>query len=141
MNQMGKSALRDNGRRASVIGLGIAAAVCMTVSPAQAASWSSSLSGVTNGFESRRWSDDGGATNIQFTGCTSDGGVVNVTLHKDLSFQPDPYYSTAAFTNCLNGTNATSSGNWGDHGSGSYYFSVNDGSSLKAWVRTLTVNY
>ncbi|MFE3631375.1 hypothetical protein [Streptomyces goshikiensis] len=141
MNSIRLSALRESGRRTAVVGLGVAAVIGLAVSPAQAASWSSSLSGVSNGFESRRWSDNGGATNIDFTGCTSDGSVVNVTLHKDLSFQPDPYYSTASFTNCFNGTNATSSGNWGDHGSGSYYFSVNDGSSYRAWVRTLTVNY
>ncbi|GLV88407.1 hypothetical protein Slala03_80960 [Streptomyces lavendulae subsp. lavendulae] len=71
----------------------------------------------------------------------SDVSVANVTLRKDLDFQPDPQYSTASFTNCFNGTYATSSGNWGDHGSGDYYFAVNYGSSAMLWVRTLTVNY
>ncbi|MFJ9344796.1 hypothetical protein ACIRP0_36780 [Streptomyces sp. NPDC101733] len=141
MSHIRLSALRESGRRVSVVGLGVAAVVGLAASPAQAASWSSSLTGARLGYESRRWADNGGATNITFTDCTSDVHVVNVTLKKDLSLQPDPVYTTASFTNCFNGYNATSSGNWEDHGSGNYYFSVNDGSSASATVRTLTVNY
>ena len=58
---------------------------------------------------------------------------------QDLDFQPDPQYTTAAFTNCFGGYNATSSGNWSDKGSGNYYFAVNYGGW--ATVRTLSVNY
>ncbi|MFF4648125.1 hypothetical protein [Streptomyces sp. NPDC001389] len=141
MKSMRLSALRESGRRAAVVGLGIAAVVGLASSPAQAASWSSTIVGADPGFESRRWYDGGGSTNITFTDCSSDVHVANVTLRKDLDFQPDPQYSTASFTNCFNGTYATSSGNWGDHGEGNYYFAVNYGSSAMLWVRTLTVNY
>ncbi|MFJ9076808.1 hypothetical protein ACIRO3_16375 [Streptomyces sp. NPDC102278] len=141
MKSIHLSALRESGRRAAVVGLGVAAVAGLAASPAQAASWSSSLSGAGAGFESRRWYDSGGSTNITFTDCTSDVSVANVTLRKDVDFQVDPQYSTASFSNCFNGYNSTSSGNWGDHGSGNYYFAVNYGSSAVLSVRTLSVNY
>ncbi|WP_256105913.1 hypothetical protein [Streptomyces sp. ODS05-4] len=113
------------------------------VTPAQAASWSGYLSGVGPGYESRRWTDSGGSTTIKFTGCSTDGAtsVTNVTLRKDVT-GPDPYYVKAAFTKCHESTTATSSGSWVDHGSGNYYFVVNDSSTgVKLWVKSLSVSY
>ncbi|MFJ2560641.1 MULTISPECIES: hypothetical protein [unclassified Streptomyces] len=137
------TALREPGRRIATVTLGAAVALGVLVTPAQAASWSSSLAGAAPGFESRRWYDSGGSTNIKFTGCTDSGSnsVVNVTLRKD-TVGPDPSYTTAAFTNCFNSSSATSSGDWSDHGSGDYYFAVNYGASgLRVWVNSLTVTY
>ncbi|MFH9968785.1 hypothetical protein ACH4PR_47165 [Streptomyces mirabilis] len=139
---MTASTLARTGKRATIIGMAAAAAVGALAMPAQASSWSSSLTNVGNDFESRRWTDDGGSTTIKFTSCTRAGGqVVGVTLRKD-TFGPDPLYSTASFTNCFN-SGATSTGNWDDHGSGDYYFVVDYGSNVYApvSVRSLTVSY
>lgn len=135
------SNMRTSGRRIGIVGLGAAAVVGLLSAPAQAASWSSSLSGAAPGFESRRWYDTGGSTNIKFTGCTSGLSVVNVTLRKDVT-GPDPSYVRAAFTKCFQSSSATSSGTWSDHGKGNYYFVVNEGSSgSRVSVKSLTVNY
>ncbi|MFF7095923.1 hypothetical protein ACFY9A_26530 [Streptomyces rubradiris] len=130
------------GKRAMIIGAAAVAAVGVLAVPAQASSWSSYLSNVLNDYESRRWTDDGGSTTIKFTSCHRDGTqAVAVMLRKD-TFGPDPKYDNAAFTNCFN-SGATSIGNWGDHGSGDYYFVVDYGSNVYApvSVSSLTVYY
>jgi hypothetical protein len=131
------------GKRAVIISTAAAAAaVGVLAVPAQASSWSSSITGAGNDFESRRWTDDGGSTTIKFTSCHRDGTqAVNVMLRKD-TFGPDPKYSNATFTNCFN-SGATSTGNWDDHGSGDYYFVVDYGSNVYApvSVSSLTVYY
>ncbi|MYX71893.1 hypothetical protein [Streptomyces sp. SID3915] len=111
--------------------------------PAQAASWSSSLSGVAPGFESRRWYEPSSSTGtkITFTGCTGFNSVVNVTLYKNVANLPDTDYTRAAFTKCFGGSSSTSTGNWADHGAGDYYFVVNDGGGASVSVRSLTVTY
>ncbi|MFE6783883.1 hypothetical protein ACFVFF_16655 [Streptomyces sp. NPDC057680] len=109
--------------------------------PAQAASWSSSLTGVLPGYESRRWYDTGGATTIKFTGCDSNGTGAEVRLRKD-TFGPDPAYAKAVFTQCFASSTSTSTGNWSDQGSGDYYFAVNEaGVNLWLTVKSLTVTY
>ncbi|MEV5177804.1 hypothetical protein AB0L10_43940 [Streptomyces flaveolus] len=133
------------GKRASIVGMAAAAVVGALAMPAQAASWSSSLTNVYNDFESRRWTDNGGSTSISFTTCTRDSSAsqaVNVTLRKDV-FGPDPLYSTATFTNCFKYSGATSTGNWDDHGSGDYYFVVDYGQNIYApvSVKSLSVYY
>ncbi|MFE1953262.1 hypothetical protein ACFW9D_22670 [Streptomyces sp. NPDC059524] len=132
------------GKRAVIIGAAAAAAaVGVLAVPAQASSWSSSLSNVYNDFESRRWTDTGGSTTIKFTTCKSGGTqAVGVMLRKD-TVGPDPKYTNASFTKCFDYTGATSTGNWDDHGSGNYYFVVNYGSNNYAptSVSSLTVYY
>ncbi|MEU9854972.1 hypothetical protein [Streptomyces sp. NPDC047974] len=84
-------------------------------------SWSSSMSGVLPGFESRRWSDnntDATSTSVAFAGCwvherTFRGATLIVW--KDV-FGPDE--SKGARTNSCNTTS------WGDLAAGSYYFEV-----------------
>ncbi|MEV7233434.1 hypothetical protein AB0N06_05445 [Streptomyces sp. NPDC051020] len=95
------------------------------------------------GFESRRWYEPNTATTIKFTGCSTDLTAVHVTLAKDISLSPDTYYTTAAFTNCLNGSTYTSTGNWNAHGNGDYYFAVNEYISGASYttVKSLTVSY
>ncbi|MFJ7498028.1 hypothetical protein ACIQZB_44595 [Streptomyces sp. NPDC097727] len=111
--------------------------------PAQAASWSSSLSGVLPGFESRRWTEPSSSTGttIKFTGCSGSNSVVNVTLVKNVVALPDTYYTRAAFTQCFAGSSSTSTGNWADHGAGDFYFVVNDGGGASVSVKSLTVSY
>ncbi|MFF8911635.1 hypothetical protein [Streptomyces olivaceoviridis] len=142
---MAASTMAGAGKRASIVGMAAAAVVGALAMPAQAASWSSSLTDVRNDFESRRWTDDGGATTISFTTCTRDKSSsqsVSVTLRKD-TFGPDPLYSTATFTNCFTGSGATSTGHWDDHGSGDYYFVVDYGQNVYApvSVKSLSVYY
>lgn len=137
------STLREPARRIGTVTLGAAAVLGVIAAPAQASSWSSSLTNAGPGFESRRWYDTGGSTNIKFTGCSDNGSdrVVNVTLRKEVT-GPNPQYTTAAFTNCFTSSTATSSGNWSDHGSGDYYFAVNYGASgVNVTVKSLTVTY
>ncbi|MFF3129283.1 hypothetical protein ACFVRD_45400 [Streptomyces sp. NPDC057908] len=46
----------------------------------------------------------------------------------------------ASFTQCFVSGTSTSSGTWADHGSGSYYFVVNDALvGVHVWVKSLTV--
>ncbi|MGW0465322.1 hypothetical protein ACWDX6_08635 [Streptomyces sp. NPDC003027] len=136
-------ALREPARRIGTVTLGAAAVLGILTAPAQAASWSSYLSGVGPGYESRRWYDSGGTTTIKFTGCDNDGNIssTSVVLRKD-TVGPDPYYTKANFTNCHASATSTSTGTWSDHGSGDYYFAVNDSlTGVRLWVKSLTVSY
>ncbi|MFJ8619006.1 hypothetical protein ACIRD4_24560 [Streptomyces clavifer] len=131
-----------HGRRIATVAVGAATALSVITAPAQAASWSSSLTNASPGFESRRWTDSGGATTIKFTGCSSGSyKAVNVLLRKD-TVGPDPSYVNASFTKCYDSSTSTSTGNWADHGSGNYYFMVNSGAvGILVSVRSLTVSY
>ncbi|MFF9350268.1 hypothetical protein [Streptomyces sp. NPDC014734] len=135
--------MRDSSRRVLVVALGVVVAgLGIFAAPAQAASWSSYLSKVPTGFESRRWYEPNTATTIKFTGCSTDQNAVRVTLAKDISLSPDTYYSTAAFTNCLKGSTYTSTGNWNAHGNANHYFSINEylvGTTVTT-VKSLTVS-
>ncbi|MFF1404992.1 hypothetical protein [Streptomyces sp. NPDC058294] len=142
---MATSTMARTGKRASIVGMAAAAVVGALAMPAQASSWSSSLTNVGNDFESRRWTDNGGSTTIDFTTCKRDSSAsqaVTVTLRKD-TFGPDPKYSTQTYTNCFKYSGATSSGSWDDHGSGDYYFVVDYGQNVYApvSVNSLTVYY
>src|SRR5690349_8295463 len=100
---MATSLMARAGKRASIVGMAAAAVVGALAMPAQASSWSSSLTNVGNDFESRRWTDNGGSTTIKFTSCSRDSSgsqAVTVTLRKD-TFGPDSKYSTQQFTNCF----------------------------------------
>ncbi|MEU6757269.1 hypothetical protein [Streptomyces sp. NPDC046685] len=122
-------ALRARFRRPITAVLGAAAVVGLIATPAQAAgSWTSYLYNAGPEFESRRWYQAGtdGGTRIVFESCYGDGSV-NVTLAKDISAAPDPYYSTANFTWCFTSAGAQSTGNWGDYGGGNYYFVIDNG--------------
>ncbi|GAA2977509.1 hypothetical protein [Streptomyces fulvorobeus] len=136
-------ALRTSVRRIAVVLFSAITVVGIFSAPAQAASWSSSLSGVAPGYESRQWyaPSSSTGTKITFTGCTGFNSVVNVTLYKAVTALPDTGYVRAAFTQCFTGSSSTSTGNWSDHGAGDYYFVVNDGGGASVSVRSLTVTY
>ncbi|MFF2408147.1 hypothetical protein [Streptomyces sp. NPDC058092] len=137
------TALREPSRRIATVALGAAAVLGLIAAPAQASTYSSHLTGAGPGFESSRWNDSGGTTNIKFTGCTDDYNDKSVTvrLRKD-TFGPDPSYVNAVFTQCFVSGTSTSSGTWADHGSGAYYFVVNDAMvGVRVTVKSLTVTY
>ncbi|MFF5333664.1 hypothetical protein [Streptomyces sp. NPDC013181] len=135
--------LKHAGRRGGVVVLAAASLLGIMTAPASASSWSSYLSNAAPGYESRRWADNGGRTNIKFTGCADDwtNSHVAVQLFKD-TFGPDPYYSSQRYSECFKGSSSTSSGWWEDHGSGDYYFDVNGALfGVHVWVDDVTVNY
>ncbi|WP_329043533.1 hypothetical protein OHT61_32390 (plasmid) [Streptomyces sp. NBC_00178] len=143
MKTASTQALRTSVRRAAVVLFSAITVVGIFSAPAQAASWSSYLSGVAAGYESRNWYEPSSSTGtkITFTGCSGANTVVNVTLYKVVNNLPDTDYTRAAFTQCFGGSSATSTGNWSDHGAGDYYFVVNDGGGGNVSVRSLTVTY
>ncbi|MFI5748181.1 hypothetical protein ACIBBE_20055 [Streptomyces sp. NPDC051644] len=141
MRSIRTTALRGPGWRISTVALGAVAVLGIVAAPAQASSWSSKLVGAAPGFESRHYADDGGPTNVKFTNCKDDysNSRVNIVLRKD-TLGPDPYYSTHTYTACFTG--GTSSGNWDDHGSGTYYWAVNDGLvNVHVWADPVATYY
>ncbi|MFB7239805.1 MULTISPECIES: hypothetical protein [unclassified Streptomyces] len=102
-------------------------------------SWSSSLSGVLPGFESRRWNDantDATSTSVAFSGCSVPDRTfraANIVVWKDV-FGPDESKGSRA-----NYCNTTS---WGDLSAATYYFEV-DGFTDCCYlnVRSLTTRY
>ncbi|TRV80101.1 hypothetical protein FKN01_07805 [Streptomyces sp. 130] len=137
------TSLKPSIRRAAVVLFSAVTVIGIFSSPAQAGSYTSYMKGVQPGFESTRWREETSATTttIKFTGCTSDGSVVNVTMAKDIGGAPDTYYTKAAYTKCLESSTSTSTGTWNDHGAGSYYFIVNDGGFSVVSVKSLTVSW
>lgn len=91
----------------------------------QPMNFTSNLSAVAKGFQSRRWSDVS-YTQVEFTGCT-DTGVnydTGVDLRRDISLQPDDDYGTGQFTHCFGGSSYVSNGQWYGLASGTYFFQI-----------------
>lgn len=137
------NSLNASVRRIAVVLFSVVTVVGIFSSPAQAGSYTSYMTGVQAGFESSRWNEDSSATTttIKFTGCSGGASAVTVTLAKDINNLPDSYYVRASFTKCFESSSSTSTGVWDDHGSGSYYFIVNDGGYAVASVKSLTVSW
>ncbi|MDQ0831013.1 hypothetical protein QF032_002857 [Streptomyces achromogenes] len=111
------------GTRITTI-VGTAAVITLAMAPIAEANWSSSITGASASFESRRWSDEL-YSQVRFTGCTTDGSKsTDVQIWNDISFQPDAAYDSKTFTACFNG--GTSNGEWTDLPSGmrDYYFKI-----------------
>lgn len=83
-----------------------------TTGDAWAGEYTSSLSGVRPGFESSRWTDDGGTgvTKIEFTTCKANSGSTpfsstHVKMWQHKSLQPDPQKgATRKYVACKSGT-------------------------------------
>ncbi|WP_327253238.1 hypothetical protein [Streptomyces sp. NBC_01244] len=121
--------MRTRFRRPITAAIGAAAMLGAIATPAQAAgSFTSYLAKAGHDFDSRRWNEAASDVNtkIVFEGCFGRGSV-NVSLAKDITAAPDPFYSMANFTNCFTGNTAQSTGTWGDHGGGNYYFVIDVG--------------
>ncbi|CAL9438921.1 MULTISPECIES: hypothetical protein [Streptomyces] len=112
-----------NSVRISTIA-GTAAVITLALAPLAQANWSSSITGASVGFESRRWSDEL-YSQVQFTNCRTDGSKsTDVQMWNDISLQPDESYDNKTFTACFSG--GTSNGEWTDLPSGKrdYYFKI-----------------
>ncbi|MEV5335435.1 hypothetical protein [Streptomyces werraensis] len=112
-----------NSVRISTIA-GTAAVITLALAPLAQANWSSSITGASVGFESRRWSDEL-YSQVQFTNCRTDGSKsTDVQMWNDISLQPDESYDNKTFTACFSG--GTSNGEWTDLPSGmrNYYFKI-----------------
>ncbi|MDX3314088.1 hypothetical protein ACWGH3_15420 [Streptomyces sp. NPDC054884] len=111
------------GTRITTI-VGTAAVITLAMAPIAEANWSSSITGASASFESRRWSDEL-YSQVKFTGCTTDGSKsTDVQIWNDITLQPDEAYDNKTFTACFNG--GTSNGEWTDLPSGmrDYYFKL-----------------
>ncbi|MFF6953498.1 hypothetical protein ACFZAD_33290 [Streptomyces iakyrus] len=94
------------------------------MAPIAEANWSSSISGASVGFESRRWADEL-YSQVKFTGCATDGSKsTDVQMWRDRTALPDLSYDNKTFTACFNG--GTSNGEWTDLPAGvhDYYFKI-----------------
>ncbi|MDX3530987.1 hypothetical protein P1P75_32420 [Streptomyces sp. ID05-39B] len=111
------------GTRISTV-VGTAAVITLALAPIAEANWSSSITGASVGFESRRWSDEL-YSQVRFTNCNTDGSdSTDVQMWNDISLQPDESYDNKTFTACFGG--GTSNGEWTDLPSGmrNYYFQI-----------------
>ncbi|HEY3016615.1 MAG TPA: hypothetical protein VGJ41_15980 [Nocardioides sp.] len=109
--------------RVGIVGAGVVATVGLSATAALA-NWSSYISSWTDGDQSRRWADSA-YSQVQFKGCFAQYGTtdsVNIQLNRDISGLPDAHYDTKTFTNCFNGSNYWSNGEWTSLPSGNYYF-------------------
>ena len=106
------------------------AAVAMVVVPAGAAlaegSWSSSMTAVRTGFDSRTWTDkngDSAATTIALTRCkdfyTGQNLNTHLQLTKENTFTPDVNMGITYFP-----CSSSYKNSWGRVAAGSYHFTV-----------------
>ncbi|WP_433498171.1 hypothetical protein ACQP1K_25225 [Sphaerimonospora sp. CA-214678] len=135
-------------KTAAITVLTIVSTGILTALPAFAeGSWSGSMTSVTTGFESRRWSDmdsDTAATTIKLYNCRNYlGSGTNVNAYLELfkdRFGPDPSVGTKTFTNC--GTSAGSTQSWGRGTQDDYYFVFQGSNSGNAsFSSSVTVKY
>lgn len=103
---------------------GTAAVITLALAPIAEANRSSSTTGASVGFESRRRSDEL-YSQVLFTNCTTDGSQsTDVQMWNDIPLQPDESYDNKTCTACFGG--GTSNGEWTDLPSGmrDYYFKI-----------------
>jgi len=85
-----------------------------------------------SGFQSRRWSDTS-YSQVKFQECVNGfDDSVGVDLREDINNFPDKDYGTKTFTNCFNGWNYTSNGEWSGLESGNYFFQLTNMAGLLA---------
>ncbi|ATM24842.1 hypothetical protein SMD44_p20059 (plasmid) [Streptomyces alboflavus] len=100
--------------------------------PIGARNFSSHLSGVKAGFQSRRWKDES-YSQVLFTGCWAGTGSPGgrhystlVDLRHDISGQPDRSWGLKKYTNCFKGDNKTSNGQWSNLSNGNHFFQIKE---------------
>ncbi|GAC81542.1 hypothetical protein SAMN04488550_0150 [Gordonia malaquae] len=117
----------------------------LAAGPARAeAEFTTKLSGVLTGFESRRWTDgnsDAAATTVRFDNCREKtAGMAlasaDVMLRKDRPFQPDEDHGTKRL-NC----SASAFGNWGRKASGKYFFRIEKINGYSGGFRQLNASF
>ncbi|MET9774222.1 hypothetical protein ABZ023_08090 [Streptomyces sp. NPDC006367] len=79
------------------------------------ANWSSYISSWTDGDRSRKWTDSGTYSQVQFRSCFAQYGTteqVVVKMWKIDTWTPNDNLGSKTFTNCFNGSSSWSNGQW-----------------------------
>lgn len=136
-------------KRATLLCLSIVTGVTLFSAPASAeGSWSSYFSGVIEGFQSRRWTDndsDADITRNVLTGCrvTHNGAGMGWELLRHRAALPDASYGDKDYESCdlTAGTNSERE-SWSSPGtSGEFYLQVSYVSSGSAYADEQYVAY
>lgn len=86
------------------------------------ANWTSYMSAVGTGFQSRRWSDQQ-YSQVLFNGCASDYKTsTHIDLRQDRKLQPDRSWGVKRYSGCFHGK--TSNGEWHNLAKGKHFFQV-----------------
>ena len=97
--------------------------------PIQVQNWQSYLAGARVDFQSRRWSDEA-YSEVRMRNCDTsrtDPGPnesVSIDLRWDRSLEPDKSWGVKKFTNCFDGKEKVSAGEWTGLSSGSHFFQI-----------------
>lgn len=126
--------------------LGIASLVALmalaTGPVAEAASFSSTFTGVRNGYKSRVWHDGGGSsqTTVRTSRCSVDHaqGNLDLTLWRHLRFQPDHNLGSRNARGCFTGTAHNA---WGGIQPGDYYIIFGGMHSWQRITGNISVEY
>ncbi|WP_189545542.1 hypothetical protein [Streptomyces gelaticus] len=121
---------------------GIASALVIAMAPQALANWQSSIGSAATGFESQRW-DDESYSEVRFKDCTQQNAIgkfTKVALWEDNAFTPDNNHGTKTFTNCFNGDDSVSAGEWTGLPTDNYYFRLQDTDGGLLWVRVVAVD-
>ncbi|GAA2245139.1 hypothetical protein GCM10010232_35210 [Streptomyces amakusaensis] len=128
-----------------------ASALVFIGAPQASANWSSHIDSWTDGQESRRWSDNGTYSQVQFRDCYaqnagSSAQKVSLIMWSHIALAPDKKLDTKTFTNCFNGNTSWSNGEWTDvpAGPNTLYFEAdkvgNGGSCCLLFVSEVKVD-
>ncbi|MFE0672537.1 hypothetical protein [Streptomyces sp. NPDC058867] len=117
-------------------------AFLLALAPNAFANWQSFISNAATGFESSRWEDEQ-YSEVRFKDCNqyyATGGWVKVALWEDNFASPDTNHGTKEFTNCFNGTNSVSAGEWTGLPLDGYYFRLQDTDGGLLDVRVVAID-
>jgi hypothetical protein len=114
--------LTSRAKKTSAV-LAAASALTLFTATSASANWSSSISSWTDGQESRHWDEQGTYSQVLFRDCFAqyagaNNQSVDLLMWQDISFSPDKQLDRKIFTNCFNGDNYWSNGEWTDVPSG-----------------------
>ncbi|WP_328871025.1 hypothetical protein OHT76_13370 [Streptomyces sp. NBC_00287] len=115
-------------KRNIAVTAGLTSTLILTLAPSASANWQSFISNATAGFESSRWEDEH-YSEVRFKNCTqvyATGKYVKVALWEDNFASPDTNHGTKTYTNCFNGEDAVSAGEWTGLPLDGYYFRLQD---------------
>ncbi|MFF5856840.1 hypothetical protein ACFY8B_14555 [Streptomyces sp. NPDC012751] len=121
---------------------GIASALLLALAPSASANWQSYITSAGAGFESSRWEDES-YSEVRFKDCTQQnatGKWVKVALWEDNALSPDTNHGTKTFTNCFNGDEAVSAGEWTGLPLDGYYFRLQDTDGGLLNVRVVAID-
>ncbi|MGW1801505.1 hypothetical protein ACWCQN_37715 [Streptomyces sp. NPDC001984] len=121
---------------------GMASTLLLTLAPSASANWQGSIGGAYPGYESSRWEDES-YSEVRFKDCGgvyASGSWADVALWEDNAFSPDTNHGTKRFTNCWNGYDAVSAGEWTGLSLDGYYFRLQDTNANALTVRVVAID-